>query len=232
MSQAQHVGIIMDGNRRFSKKLMQTPWKGHKWGAKKLEEVLTWCKEAGVKRLTVFALSIQNFSRPKKEFEFLMQLFSKELDNLLTKNDELAEQGLRVEFIGRVQLLPEEVQQRLQAVQEATKDNKRFVLTIAVAYGGREEIVDAARAVALQVACGELTPEEVDEEVFARKLYASNEPDLIIRTGGEQRTSNFLSWQSIYTEWFFVKELWPEFSKETFTECLEEFRNRQRRFGK
>lgn len=231
MTDAKHVGVIMDGNRRFSKQLMQAPWKGHEWGARKLEDLVTWCKETNVRELTVFALSIQNFSRPKKEFNYLMQLFEKELTDLLERQEELAEDGIRIHFIGRIQLLPDSLVARIQEIHEATATNQDFQLNIAVAYGGREEIVDAAKQLAVDVQEGNLDASAVDEHVFARRLYLQSEPDLIIRTGGEQRTSNFLSWQSTYTEWFFVDELWPAFSKETFTSCLDAYASRERRFG-
>lgn len=232
MSEVNHVGIIMDGNRRFSKQLMRSPWKGHEWGAKKLQDVLVWCEQAGIKELTVFALSLQNFSRPKKEFDYLMKLFNKEITQLLKKIDEVNKRQLNIRFLGRTHLLPKDIQARMQELQEATARNNAYTINILVAYGGREEIVDAAKQLAQDVAEGKLKPEAINEHVFARSLSLQSEPELIIRTGGDHRTSNFLSWQSIYTEWFFVEELWPEFTKETFTQCLEEYTKRERRFGK
>lgn len=222
----------MDGNRRFSKRLMQNPWKGHEWGAKKLEDVLKWCQEANIKELSVFALSIQNFSRPKKEFDYLMRLFTKEVTHLLSKIDDINTQELQIRFLGRTHLLPKNLQERMQELQEATAQNKKYTMNVLVAYGGREEIIDAAKQLAQDVADKKISPEAISEHVFARSLALQSEPELIIRTGGEHRTSNFLAWQSIYAEWFFVEELWPEFSKETFSNCLEQYRTRERRFGK
>lgn len=228
----EHVGIIMDGNRRFSKRLMQQPWKGHEWGKEKLNDVINWCAEAGVRELTVFALSTQNFSRPKKEFDYLMQLFDEEVRSLIDRADELVQDGLQVRFIGRVEMLPDPLPSLMEELEDLTADGEDFLLNVAVAYGGREEIVDAAKRVAQDVADGTLSATDVDEHVFARRLYLQSEPEMIIRTGGERRVSNFLPWQSTYTEWFFVDDLWPEFSRERFNECLEEFSTRERRFGK
>ncbi len=232
MSAPKHVGIIMDGNRRFSKRLVQQPWKGHAWGSKKLEEVLRWCQEKGVAELTVFALSTQNLNRPQNELDYLLDLFAQEAQKLLARTDDLKEQGLRIQFIGRKELLPKQLQELMQSLEETTQNNEDYVVNIAVAYGGREEIVDAAKQLAQEVAAGSLEPEEITEDIFAQKLYLPSEPDLIIRTGGEQRTSNFLAWQSTYAEWVFVDALWPEFSKESFTQCLEAYSARERRFGK
>lgn len=222
----------MDGNRRFSKRLMEEPTKGHEWGSKKLEDVLKWCREADIKELTVFALSIQNFSRPKEEFEYLMELFTKGITELLNKVDDVNRSGLRINFLGRKHLLPTNLQEHMQELQEATAQNNQYTINILVAYGGREEIVDAAKQLAREVADGKLEAEAITEHVFARSLLLQSEPEMIIRTGGDHRTSNFLAWQSTYTEWFFVEELWPEFSKETFMQCIKDYKERERRFGK
>jgi tritrans,polycis-undecaprenyl-diphosphate synthase [geranylgeranyl-diphosphate specific] len=228
----KHVGIIMDGNRRFSKKLMKQPWKGHEFGHQKLKEVMEWCKEFGIRELTVFAFSMQNFNRPKKEFEFLMELFVQGLKEIVQQPEEFIERGLQIKFIGRLHLLPEPISQLIKEVQEATKNCNQYTVNIAVAYGGREELTDAMRSIASKITQGDLCVEDVDENLIREHLELQEEPDLIIRTGGDKRTSNFLAWQSIYSEWFFVDCLWPEFQKEDFQKCLDEFVTRERRFGK
>jgi len=225
----KHIGIILDGNRRFAKKLMIKPWKGHEWGAKKLENLLGWSKELGIKELTLYAFSMQNFNRPKNEFDYLMKIF-KDNVHILLKDPRAKE--IKVNIIGRIYLFPEDVQKDLREVMEKTKDNKRFILNIALAYGGREELIDAVRKIGEQIKKGEIDIDKINEETFSKNLYMSDEPELIIRTGGEKRTSNFLSYQSAYSEWIFLDKMWPEFEKEDFIECLNEYSKRQRRFGR
>ncbi len=227
----KHVGIILDGNRRFAKKLMAKPWKGHEWGAKKLQQVLEWCKELDIKELTLYTFSIENFNRPKEEFSFLMKLFKEGFDKI-KEDPRLNEYGIRVRFIGRTHMFPEEVQESMKFLMEKTKDNDKYLINFAMAYGGRSEIVDAARNIVADVNAGKLKAEEVNETTFSNYLYMGDEPDLIIRTGGEQRTSNFLMYQSAYSEWFFLEKNWPEFEKEDFVNILADFKQRDRRFGK
>lgn len=225
-----HIGIIMDGNRRFSRRLMLKPWKGHEWGAKKVEEVLDWCEEHHIKELTLYTFSVQNFNRPKDEFDYLMDIFSKNFDRLM-KDTRVQERGLRVNIIGRTWMFPKEIQAKMRQVMEHTKANDQYILNLAMAYGGREEVIDATRKIAEQVKNGTLDIEEINEETFSRNLYFSDEPDLIIRTGGEHRTSNFLAYQGAYSEWIFIDKMWPEFSKEDFEQALHEYAQRERRFG-
>ncbi|MGM5481231.1 MAG: polyprenyl diphosphate synthase [Nanobdellota archaeon] len=224
--------MIMDGNRRFAKRLMKEPWKGHEYGAKKLENVLKWCKEAGVRALTVFAFSLQNFNRPKKEFDYLMNLFKKFFSEMKERESEVNQQDIRVRFLGRRELFPEDIQQIIADAEERTKDNSAYNLNICFGYGGREEIVDASRKLAEDVKAGKVSPEEVSEEMLENYMYMSDKPDVIIRTGGDHRTSNFLSWQSAYSEWFFIDKKWPEFEKEDFEAIMDDFKSRDRRFGK
>jgi tritrans,polycis-undecaprenyl-diphosphate synthase [geranylgeranyl-diphosphate specific] len=227
----KHLGIIMDGNRRFSTKLMLKPWKGHEWGAKKLETVLGWCEEYGINEITLYTFSIQNFERPKKEFDYLMKLFTENFEKL--KNDRrINEKGIRINVIGRLWMFPKEVQERLNEIMELTKKNNKYIINFAMAYGGREEVIDAAIKVARKVKAGKLSIEEINEEVFRKDLYLESEPDLIIRTGGEKRISNFLPFQGAYSEYIFIEKMWPELEKEDFVECLEEYSRRKRRFGK
>lgn len=228
----KHVAVIMDGNRRFSKRLMLKPWKGHEWGADKLEQLLGWCQDLSIAELTVYAFSIQNFNRPKEEFDFIMNVFL-ETARRIEKRIAAAElPAVRILFIGRISLFPPLVQEAMHSLMEATKNNNRFQLNIAMAYGGREEVIDAVKKLGEQLAAGTLCVADINEDVFGKNLYMNHEPDLIIRTGGEHRTSNFLIWQSHYSEWFFVEKLWPEFTKEDFLQIITEYGSRERRFGK
>lgn len=228
----KHVAIIMDGNRRFAKRIMMKPWKGHEWGAKKLEEILFACKELGIKELTVYAFSLQNFDRPKNEFEELMRIAETEFKSLL-KDSRIRENQIKINFLGRLFLFPNKIQKLANKLAETTKNNTKFVFNIAMAYGGREEVLEAVYRLASEVKDGKLEPRQINEDVFEKQLYTKSPPDLVIRTGGEKRTSNFLLWQAAYSEWiFYEKKMWPEFEKEDLIECVEEYKKRQRRFGK
>ena len=226
-----HIGMIMDGNRRFAKRLMRTPSMGHRWGAEKLAEVVQWCKDLNIRKITLYTLSLENFNRPKKEFDYLMELFKDGFDKI--KDDErIPKFGIKVRVIGRTWMLPEEIQDRIRYITEKTKKNRNYTITFAMAYGGRQEIADAAREIAVQASEGKLEPKSIDENKLKDFLYMEDEPDLIIRTGGDHRTSNFLSFQSAYSEWFFVDKMWPEFEKEDLQEIIDRFNSRERRFGR
>lgn len=222
----------MDGNRRFAKKLMMKPWKGHEWGKKKVEHVLKWCSQLGVKEVTFYALSIQNLDRPKKEFDYLMNLFTEAFVSLKNRINELQEKGIRITAIGRLHLLPKKLQQATSEIMERTKNNKKMLVNFAIAYGGREEVIDAVHKIGKAITKGKLDVQRLNEEVFAKYLYTKDEPDLIIRTGGEQRTSNFLPWQSIYSEWFFLDKYWPELEEKDLIAVVHEYNQRERRFGR
>ena len=228
----RHVGLIMDGNRRFARRLMMKPWMGHEWGAKKVHKVLEWSKELGVKEVTFYAFSIQNFQRPEKEFNYLMDVFCKEFDNLMKEEEKLKKEGLRINFIGRLDMFPEKVHSRMLKLMEMTKDNMGHTVNFAMAYGGREEVLDAVHKIAEQVKKGELDVDAINEESFANNLYLNSEPDLIIRTGGEKRISNFLTWQNTYSELIFLDKHWPEFEKEDYIAAIQEYTSRERRFGR
>jgi tritrans,polycis-undecaprenyl-diphosphate synthase [geranylgeranyl-diphosphate specific] len=228
-----HVAIIMDGNRRFAKRLMKKPWKGHEWGAKKIASVIEWCKELGIKYITIYALSIQNFDRPKREFNFLMKLFEKEFLALCNPNHKVHKYKVRVKAIGRIRLLPKRVQSAIKKAEKATKKYKECFLNISIAYGGQEEILDMIKKIIKKVSKEKLKLEDVDKNLIKNNLYSDFPyPDLIIRTGNRQRLSNFLLWQSAYSEIFFVKKMWPEFSKNDFLSVIEEFQERKRSFGR
>lgn len=226
----KHIGIILDGNRRFSKRLMMKPWMGHEWGAKKVEKLLLWCKELDIKELTLYCFSVQNFNRPKDEFNFLMQVFNDEFAKLL-KEPKVDEEQANINFIGRIYMFPKDLQEKMQALMDKTKNYSRYRVNFAMAYGGREEVIDATVKIAKQIKEGKLDVSQINEETFAKNLYMNDEPELIIRTGGEKRTSNFLIWQSHYSEWIFLEKLWPEFEKEDLVACIEDFKQRDRRFG-
>ena len=225
----RHVGIILDGNRRFSKKLMLKPWKGHEYGAKKTESLLEWCKELNIKEITLYCFSIENFNRPKEEFNYLMNLFKEEFIKL---KDDSRLNEIKVNFIGRINMFPSDVQDSMNILMEKTKNNKPYTLNFAMAYGGRAEVIDATRKIAEQVKNGKLDVDKINEEVFEKNLYIASEPDLIIRTSGEKRTSGFLIYQGAYAELIFIDKMWPEFEKEDFINAIKEYSNRERRFGK
>ncbi len=226
-----HVGMIMDGNRRFAKKLMKEPWKGHEYGEEKFEEVLKWCEEFNVNELTLYTFSLQNFNRPKHEFDYLMNIIRKTYKKL--KDDSRFTKGnMKVRYLGRIDLFPQDIQDICHQLEEQTKDNSSFKLNFCFGYGGREEVVDAVHAIAEDVKAGKVLPSQVDEDLIDSYVYLADQPDFIIRTGGDKRTSNFLIWQSAYSEWFFLDKMWPELEKEDFATCMKEFENRNRRFGR
>jgi tritrans,polycis-undecaprenyl-diphosphate synthase [geranylgeranyl-diphosphate specific] len=226
-----HIGIIMDGNRRFAKRLNCDPSKGHKWGAEKFAKVITWAKDLGIKKITTYTLSIQNFNRPKKEFDYLMDLFTKEF-NKLKDDKRIYENEIKIRVLGRTHLLPKKVQEQITEIEERTKNHNKFHINFALAYGAKEEIIDTTIKIATKIKNHEIEVEDINEELFRKNLYMDDEPDLIIRTGGDNRTSNFLMFQSAYSEWFFLNKMWPEFEKSDLIEVIEEFTNRKRRFGK
>jgi undecaprenyl diphosphate synthase len=227
MSEIKHVAIILDGNRRYAKKLMLEPWKGHDFGADKVERLLEWCEEFNIKELTLYTFSMQNFNRPKEEVNYLFNLVKQTAQKFMD-DPRIMEKGVRIRMIGRLDLFPEDVLDVVQKIMNKTKDNSNYILNSAFGYGGREEIVDAVKKIVAE----RPIEEEITEEYFANHLYINSEPDLVIRTGGAMRTSNFLPWQTIYSEWFFLDKTWPEMEREDFKAVLDEFQARERRFGK
>lgn len=210
---------------------MLKPWKGHEWGAKKVEKLFDWCKEIGIKELTLYSFSVENFNRPKLEFDYLMDIFRKEFDKL--KQDKRVDDNrIKINFIGRIWMFPKDIQEKMNYLMEKTKNYDGYIVNFAMAYGGRAEVIDAVKRIAEQVKKGQLDIENINEESFSKNLYMEDEPELIIRTGGEKRTSNFLIWQSNYSEWFFLEKMWPEFEKEDLVKVIYEYSKRERRFGK
>jgi undecaprenyl diphosphate synthase len=226
----RHVAVIMDGNGRWAKQRGRPRIFGHRAGADSLRAVLRACRDHGVEFLTVYAFSTENWVRPPDEVSGLMSL----LKTFLKKDEhELHENQVRLRTTGRIEDLPKGVRKELERVMEATKRYEKGHLILALSYGGRTEIVSAVRAIAAKVQAGELAPEAIDEDTISRNLYLPDvpDPDLMIRTSGELRLSNFLLWQLSYAEFYFTDTLWPDFREESFAEALVEYSRRQRRFG-
>jgi undecaprenyl diphosphate synthase len=226
----RHVAVIMDGNGRWAKQRGRPRIFGHRAGADSLRAVLRACRDHGVEFLTVYAFSTENWVRPPDEVSGLMSL----LKTFLKKDEhELHENQVRLRTTGRIEDLPKGVRKELERVMEATKRYEKGHLILALSYGGRTEIVSAVRAIAAKVQAGELAPEAIDEATISRHLYLPDvpDPDLMIRTSGELRLSNFLLWQLSYAEFYFTDTLWPDFREESFAEALVEYSRRQRRFG-
>ncbi len=222
----KHVAIILDGNRRFAKRLMLEPWKGHEYGRKKLEKVLDYAKDLGIKEMTFYALSVENIkNRPKNELEYLYKIFKETFKNI--DSEKIEKNKIRIKFIGNLFLLPEDLRLLCEKLEEETRKNNNFIVNFAIAYGGRQELIMAVR----KILKNKVKEENIDEKLIEKNLYNASPPDLIIRTGGEKRTSNFLPWQSAYSEWIFLDKMWPEFEKEDLINCVEEFKKRKRNFG-
>jgi tritrans,polycis-undecaprenyl-diphosphate synthase [geranylgeranyl-diphosphate specific] len=230
-TEKMHIAIILDGNRRYAKKLGKFPWQGHSEGAKKVKEVMDWCGELGIKELTLYTFSIENFERDEKEKKELMRLFRLSMKDL-EKDKRIDERKIRIRFIGRLGMFPGEIQESMRAIMEKTKGNGNYTVNFAMAYGGRAEIVDAAKAICEKVKSGLMDIGDIDEDTVTENLYLSSEPDMIIRPGGEQRVSNFLIWQGNYSEWYYTEKLWPEFTKDDMIMAIEELKRRERRFGR
>lgn len=227
-----HVGIITDGNRRYANSHGIESNLGHVKGKEKLEEVLEWCMEIGTRVVTVYAFSTENFKRDDKEVEFLFTLISNSLLNLI--NDERVQRNkIRVKIIGSIETLPGFLQDSIKKVEDATKDYNGYKLNIAVAYGGREEIIEAIRKIADEYKQGKITMDDITEENFKKYLYDGTipDPDLILRTSGEERVSNFLLWQGAYSELYFSDVFWPELRKLDFLRAVRSYQTRKRRFG-
>jgi tritrans,polycis-undecaprenyl-diphosphate synthase [geranylgeranyl-diphosphate specific] len=228
----RHIAIIMDGNRRFASDHGLLIEQGHEKGKDKLEELLNWCLETGIKILTVYALSTENFSRSKEELTGLMELFAKSFREIAT-DERVHKHHIRVRAIGNISVLPEDVQAAIAEAERATATYSDYHYNVAIAYGGREEIVQAIRSLAREVAEGRLRPEQIDGHMVSERLYTADlpDPDLVLRTSGEERISNFLLWQSAYAELYFADVMWPGLAKVDFLKAIRAFQTRQRRYG-
>ena len=226
----RHVAIIMDGNGRWAKSRGLPRNKGHEEGAESVRAIVNACREAGVTYLTLYAFSVENWVRPKTEIAGLMRLLNKFLDD---REAELHENNLRLRVIGRIADLPAPVRAKLKRVMKATESHDAGQLILALSYGGRTEIAHAVRDIARGVKAGTIDPEDVNEDMVTRHLYAPDipDPDLLIRTSGEMRVSNFLLWQISYTEFYISEKMWPDFRRDEFMAALEAYKTRRRRFG-
>ncbi len=228
----RHLAIIMDGNRRFAVSHGLLVTEGHEHGREKLEELLDWCLETGIRILTVYALSTENLSRPKEEVDRLMELFTQAFRDIAV-DDRVHRHRIRVRAIGNRSVLPRGVQEAIAVAEAATKDYDQYSYNVAIAYGGREEILRAIRHLAVEVKAGRLDPEAIDQKMVASQLYTAElpDPDLIFRTSGEERISNFLLWQSAYAELYFADVLWPGLTKLDFLRAIRSFQLRRRHYG-
>ena len=225
-----HVAIIMDGNRRWAKERKLDIKLGHKEGAKTLENIVRYAKKVGVKYITVYAFSTENWKRSEEEVGALMILLQTYLDNYSKRADT---EGIKVKILGDISVLPKGMQSTIEKLEERTKDNSEINFNIALNYGGRDEIVKAVRKIAEKVKNNEMSIDEIDEEVISNNLYTTGipDPDVVVRTSGEMRISNFLPWQIVYSEFIFVDKNWPDFNEEDFDKVIEVYQKRNRKFG-
>ncbi len=226
----KHVAIIMDGNGRWAKKRRMNRIRGHQKGTDAVRDVVRTSREIGISWLTLYAFSEENWKRPKAEISALMNLLKQFLKNELA---EMQENGIRLQTIGRTQKLPEGVRKTLFDTIEKTAHNKDMVLTLALSYGGRQEITDAFEKIAVKIETGEIIAGKITEELIADSLYTAGmpDPDFLIRTSGEYRISNFLLWQMAYTEIHITSTLWPDFGRDEYLTAIKDFQTRERRFG-
>ncbi len=225
-----HIAVIMDGNGRWAKRRGLARFRGHREGTESVREITRECAKKNVKQLTLYAFSQENWKRPKREINLLMRLLK---DFLIKERKEIHENNIRLEAIGRIEALPEDVRRELAVTMEESKQNTGMVLCLALNYGGRTEIVDAAKEIADGVKQGKLDIADITEESFKKYLYQRDmpDPDLLIRTGGEMRVSNFLLWEISYTELWVTPVCWPDFRKANLEEALSDYARRERRFG-
>ena len=226
----EHVAIIMDGNGRWAKQHGKERYEGHIAGVESVRRAVESAAKYGVKWLTLYAFSTENWGRPIEEVNALMELFCK---SVMNETDELVEQGVRVRMIGRRDRFSERVREHLLHIEERTEGGERLTLLLAFDYSSREELTQATRRIAERVAAGEFKPEEVSEQIISESLYTAGvpDPDLIIRTSGECRLSNFLLWQASYAEMYFPQVMWPDFRAEEFDKALQVYASRERRYG-
>ena len=226
----EHVAIIMDGNGRWAKKRSISRVRGHQQGAEAVRKIVRTNREIGIPWLTLYAFSEENWKRPKREIGALMKLLKRFLKGEL---EEMQENGIRLQSIGRIEKLPEDTREILLDVMDQTASNKDMVLTLALSYGGRQEILDAIRKIGAEIERGQISADEISEQLISNSLYSSEMPDpeLLIRTSGEYRVSNFLLWQIAYTEIYITPTLWPDFGRDEYIEAIQNFQRRERRFG-
>ncbi len=227
----KHVAIIMDGNGRWAKSQNKERTFGHKNAIKAVREAISACNEVGIPYLTLYTFSTENWNRPTEEVDTLMNLLS---STLLQEAEEIFSKGIRIRAIGDLEALPEDVRNQLYNIMELTKNNTKGNLTLALSYGSQKEILNAVKELCKKVKNGDINENDIDEHLFEQHLYTKGIPpvDLLIRTSGEVRVSNFLLWQIAYAEMQFIDVLWPDFTKETFFQCILDYQTKERRFGK
>jgi undecaprenyl diphosphate synthase len=222
-----HIAIIMDGNGRWAAARGLPRLEGHRAGTENLRQIIRACVDFEIKYLTLYAFSTENWGRPREEVNGLLAILESVIDRELK---ELNAEGVRIVHVGRLEAMPKKVREKVRHSMEVTRNNDRLILNIAWNYGGRDEIVYAIQ----QIVKEQIKPEDINEDVVTRHLFTQGcpDPDLVIRTSGEMRSSNFLIWQSAYSEWYFTSTLWPDFNKDELKKAIEEFSHRKRRFGK
>lgn len=227
----QHIAIIMDGNYRWAKKRNLPTAAGHKKGTDNIETVCDACINLGVKYLTIYAFSSENWDRPKEEVSYLMKLLDEYLDKEIKS---LMDKNIKIIISGNLERLSPKTIQRIKVIEEETKNNNALLLNVAFSYGARQEIVDAAKKIAKQVQDQQIAIDKIDEKLFVQSLYQPEipDPDLLIRTAGDLRISNFLLWQIAYTEFYFTDAFWPDFSEKNLKEAIINFNQRERKYGK
>ncbi len=221
----RHIAIVLDGNRRYAKKHGIPKLKGHEKGYNKIKDVLKWCVDLGIREVTLYCFSTENFNRNKEEVDYIFNLFRSRIGEF-KKDKAIHDNKVKISFVGRLSMFPEDIQKSMKEVMEATKNYKNYKLNLALAYGSRSEILDAFKKIIKKGI------KEIDEAIIQENLYVPDDVDILIRSGGEKRLSNFLLWQNSYAELFFIDKLWPEFEKEDLINIIEEFKGRERRFGK
>lgn len=229
-----HIGIILDGNRRWASEHYMLPWDGHQFGANKVDEFLNLCLDLKIRTVTIYVFSTENFNRPKKEVSEIMRLFNARL-KMVFSNDRIHKNKVKIRAIGRINLLPKSTQKMIRMIEESTKEYDQYYLNMALAYGGRAEIIDATKKIAEKVRLGNINVEDINEETIEDHLYTSHlpksDPDIIIRTSGESRLSGFLLWQGAYSELCFVDVFWPDFRGIDLWRAIRIYQNRERRYG-
>lgn len=232
----RHVGIIPDGNRRWAREHSMPPWLGHEFGYKRLKMVLDWLWDLGIEVVTVYAMSTENcLYRSGIEREKLFNIARKALREIRDNIDDFRRRGVKIKFFGRMELVPKDIVKLARDIEDITsRYEHKYILNVALCYGGRQEIVDAVRRLAKDIEDGKISAEKIDEDTFSRYLYTYGlpDPDLIIRTSGEERISNFLLWQSAYSELYFCEVYWPDFRKIDLWRAIRSYQKRERRFGR
>ncbi len=229
----EHIGIIMDGNGRWAKQRGLKRTEGHKEGAKVFKRICEYASDLGIKYLTFYAFSTENWKRPPEEVSVIMDIFRDYLDEAQERQEENRQKQLRMRFIGIREGIPEDIQILMDQLEKSSDDKNKTVVNLAINYGGRAEIVNAVKKIGTKIAQGELSAEDIDEELISSNLYTADQPDpdIIIRPSGEYRLSNFMIWQAAYSEFWFSDVLWPDFTEEHLVEVLRDFEKRNRRFG-